>query len=302
MHDKRPIDFIRLMRPAFALSATVVAVGLVFLVLRGGLRLGIDFTGGVMVQFRTAPGVRLEEVRAAVAKAGLKAQIQNVGRPEDAEFLLKTPARDRDNDAVVAEVERALVEGLGTDRIVLPFLQSDVVGPTMGRYLTRQALWLLLFAILCILIYVSVRFKPVYAVGGVVALVHDVLIMVAALAVTGKELTVSVIAAMLTIVGYSINDTIVVYDRIREDVKKYRDQPFGEVVNRAVNETLTRTLITSLTTVFAALSVYLFGGPILRDFAFTLLVGLVAGTYSSIFIASALVHEWYRRKTAKASP
>jgi len=289
------LDFSKFFTAAAIISATVILIGIVFFIVRGGFKASIDFTGGVMVHFKTAPDLTQKELREALSAEGLKVQIQNIGRPEAHEYIVKTAAVSKNNTETVQKIEDILVKRF-QDKVFLPFLQTDVVGPTIGKYITQQAFWLVLLSFLCIMIYISIRFKPIYAFGGVLALIHDVAVMLAAVVITGREISTLIIAAILTIIGYSINDTIVVFDRIREDLKKYRDMTFTDVMNKAVNETLSRTIITSLTTLFSVLAILFFGGEVLKDFAFTLSVGIIAGTYSSVFIAGSLVNLWYSKR------
>jgi len=299
------IDFVGIRRYAFLLSLLVIVVGIVFYFIRGGFNMGIDFKGGIVVQVQTSDKVGIHNVRLAMEKAGLPAQIQNLGEPSAHLFMIKTPSKEKGNVAVVSNIQVALSESLGKENVILPFEKVDVVGPTMSKYLTGQAFWLVLLSMLCIFIYVTARFKWDFAAGGIIALFHDPLVVLTAMLITNKEITVSIVAAIMTLIGYSINDTIVIYDRIREDIGKYRDEPFHNIANRAINETLSRTTITVLTVIFAVLALFLFGGPVIHDFAFALLVGVITGTYSSIFIASSFVVEWRdfsaKRKSDKAN-
>jgi len=171
----------------------------------------------------------------------------------------------------------------------------EMIGPTIGKELRQKGIMALIYALIGILIYVAWRFEPIFAFGAVLALVHDSLATIGIFMSVGREFSLPVIAALLTVIGYSINDTIVVYDRIRENMKVLlRSRPFEEIVNESINQTLSRTVITSLTTFFVVLCLYLFGGGVINDFAFVLLVGIIVGTYSSIFIASAMVVDWYK--------
>jgi len=172
----------------------------------------------------------------------------------------------------------------------------EKVGPAIGKDLREKALLALLYAMIGICIYISLRFEFKFAIAAIIALFHDVLVAVAALALTGREISIPVIAALLTVVGYSINDTIVIFDRIREDLKIMRKSSYKDILNRSVNQTLSRTLLTSLTTLFVVLSLFLFGGEVINDFSFVLLVGVVVGTYSSIFVAGSILADWSHRR------
>jgi preprotein translocase SecF subunit len=286
------IDFVGIRRYAFILSLSVCVIGIVFYFIRGGFNMGIDFKGGIVVQVKTSDKADIHAVRQAMSSHNLAAQIQDLGDPSAHEFLIKTPSLAKGNVEVVNAIETALVESLGAENVVLPFQKTDVVGPTMSKYLTRQAFLLVLLSMICMFIYITVRFKWDFAAGAIIALFHDPIVVLTAMLITDKEITVSIIAAVLTLIGYSINDTIVIFDRIREAISKYRDLPFHEIANKAINETLSRTIITVLTVVFAVVALFFFGGSVIHDFMFALLVGVITGTYSSIFIASAFVVEW----------
>ncbi|MBN1871704.1 MAG: protein translocase subunit SecF, partial [Candidatus Omnitrophica bacterium] len=172
----------------------------------------------------------------------------------------------------------------------------EKVGPAIGKDLREKAILALVYAMVGICIYISLRFQFKFAVVAIIALFHDVLVSLAALAMTGREISIPVIAALLTVVGYSINDTIVIFDRIREDMKIMRKSGLKDILNLSINQTLSRTLLTSLTTLFVVVSLFVFGGEVIRDFSFVLLVGVVVGTYSSIFVASALLSDWSHKK------
>jgi len=293
------INFVKFRYIAISISLIVIIAGIVFFVMNKGFDLGIDFKGGIMVQLKTDESITTADLREALNKNGITAVIQKYGVPEKHEFLIRTSAQATNNKAIVKNIENALSANLGADKIVLPFIKTDLVGPTIGAYITRQSIWLILISLILIMIYIAIRFEFIFSVAAVIALLHDVLIVLAFLLFTHKEITVSIIAAILTLIGYSLNDTIVVFDRIREDLKKYKTIPYATIINRSINETLKRTIVTSLTTLFAVLSIFYFGGPVLHDFAFAILVGIISGTYSSIFIASPILVERNLHKAIK---
>jgi len=293
------INFVKFRYIAIAISLIVIITGIVFFVMNKGFDLGIDFKGGIMVQLKTDESVTTADLRAALNKNGITAVIQKYGVPEKHEFLIRTSAQATNNKSIVQNIEQALSANLGPDKIMLPFIKTDLVGPTIGDYITRQSIWLILVSLILIMIYIAFRFEFIFSIAAVIALLHDVLVVLTFLLFTHKEITVSIIAAILTLIGYSLNDTIVVFDRIREDLKKYKTISYATIINRSINETLQRTIVTSFTTLFAVLAIFYFGGPVLHDFAFAILVGIISGTYSSIFIASPILVERNLHKAIK---
>ncbi|HHY38252.1 MAG TPA: protein translocase subunit SecF [Clostridia bacterium] len=298
-------DFVGKRRIWFGLSSAVIITGLIFMVLPGhGLRLGIDFTGGSLLDLTFQKSPTTSEVREVLSQHGFGGSMIQKGGALGRDVLIRTKTlTDQQREAVLKDL-------------------SDKVGPyTVNRIeevrgviseeITRSALLALLIANVGILAYVTLRFEFKFAVAAIVALVHDVLVTLGFTAITGMELQSPFVAAILTIVGYSINDTIVVFDRIRENMKtkdaaksKKKPEGYGALANRSISETLTRSINTSLTTILAIAAVYLFGGKTTKDFALTLIVGITAGTYSSIFIASPLwvwwkEHEILREKAVK---
>ena len=256
-----------------------------------GPKFGIDFTGGVLVQIKVEGNVTTEKIREIFknSEIGKGLTVQKIKGSN--EFILKVPVEKSPN-TVVEEIKKQLSK---TFKDKVQILRVEMIGPAIGKELREKGLLAVIYSMIAILIYVAWRFESVFAVTSVVALLHDSLITVGMLMATGREFNLPVIAAVLTIIGYSINDTIVVFDRIRENMKKYKNsKPFEELVNESINQTLSRTVITALTTFFVVLCLFLFGGSTINNFSFALLVGIVVGTYSSIFIASSLVVDWYR--------
>jgi len=289
------IAFIPRRRMGIALSVVLIAIGMGTFVIRGNDNFGIDFAQGTIVQVRFEAPVSTEEVRGALSKAGLvETVIQQFGSPND--ILIRTGAEPDGSGsgggaaALVGEkIRDALRDNLGT-----PFEveRTEEVGAAVSHDLQRKALLAVLYSTIGIIIYISFRFEFRFAIGAVLALFHDVFITMGALALTGREIQLPVVAALLTIFGYSINDTIVVFDRIRENMKMRRGRDFAKLVDMSINETLSRTLVTSVTTMVVVLVLYLVGSEVTRDFAFALFIGVVTGTYSSIFIASPTLVIW----------
>ena len=284
------VDFLGKRKIAMMLSAAMIILSL-GLIIGKGLNFGIDFTGGTLVevQFKEAPAVA--EIRKALKPAGYEqAIIQEFGAPE--EILIRVQNQDTSEAAKIStDILDALATGFGAEAVEMR--RVEFVGPQVGEELTQAGIMAVLFAMVAILIYVTFRFKLRFAIGADAALLHDVTILVGVFALTGKEFSLPVVAAILTVIGYSLNDTIVVFDRIRENFafnrkKKHPDDEV-EVVNASINQTLGRTLMTSVTTLLVVASLFLVGGEVIHDFAFALIVGIVVGTYSSIYIASPVM-------------
>ena len=283
---KTNIDFLAKGRLAFCFSGLVIVVGLISLLFRGEANLGIDFTGGSLVQLKFEQPLSTEEIRAPLSEIGLGKSIIQLF-DEDRGVIIRASG----------DVGKEVVDKLGDAFLENRFEveRREMVGPAMGKDLRRSAILALFFALIGILIYISYRFEFRFAVAAIIALLHDVLITVGLFSLTGRELSMPVVAALLTIVGYSLNDTIVIFDRIRENVKQMSREKYQTIVNSSINQTLSRTLLTSLTTLIAVVSLYLLGGEVIRDFAFALIIGVIVGTYSSIFVASPILIEWQRK-------
>jgi preprotein translocase subunit SecF len=283
-------DFIGKRRWAYAVSVVLVLISLGSLAVRG-LRYDIDFTGGTLVQVRFAQPPSIATVRGALAKVDLgDSIIQEFG--DAREYLIRVPLRPAGSEAVSKKVEAALASepSLGKPEM----RREEFVGPQVGRELQLQAMYAVLAGMVGILIYLAARFDLKGGVAAVIAVIHDVLISLGALSLSGREFSLPVLAALLTIIGYSVNDTIVSYDRLRENRARggQRGKGFAEQMNAAVNQTLSRTLLTALTTFFSTAILLTLGGKVLEDFAFVLVVGVVIGTYSTIYVAGALVVDW----------
>jgi preprotein translocase subunit SecF len=285
--DNPNFNFIKWRWHAIGLSALIVLAGLATVIARGGLPLGVDFTGGTVIVVQFNQAVDEDAVRNALGSRASDAVVQRIGAAGSNEMMIRLPLTE--GDASLDAAERAVLEslragGLGdfTPR------QREVVSATIGSDLQGKALWATITALGGILAYIAFRFRFSFAVGAVVATFHDILVTLAFLTWFGYDLSLNVVAAILTIAGYSVNDTVVVFDRVRETQRLARKDGLEAVVNRAVNQTLSRTVITAGTTLLAVLALFLFGGDVLRGFAFTMIVGVIAGTYSTVFIASSV--------------
>jgi preprotein translocase subunit SecF len=279
-------NFIQWRWHALVLSLVVVLGGLGVILTRG-LPLGIDFSGGTLILVKFQQSVAEDAVRSALETIEGDKVIQPYGEAAENEWLIRLPqvAEDTDIEAGGQSVLNALTNAnLGQFEV----LQRDSVGPVIGRDLQLKGIYATLASILGITVYIALRFRFAFAIGAIAATLHDILVTVAFLAFFGYELSLNIVAAILTITGYSVNDTIVIFDRVRENLRSMRREPLEFIVNKSVNQTLSRTIITAGTTFFAVLALFLFGGEVLEGFAFTMLVGIVAGTYSTVFIASAI--------------
>lgn len=313
-HGIYRFDFVGHRKWWFALSGTVIAIGLVSLFVRGGgdprdgLNYGLEFKEGtrIAVTFETSP--TLAEVRAAVTDAGYaSAQIQEASAVSGT----STPGFQMQVETLTPEEQTALKASLDKAFTIARQGGSEVysletVGPTFGGEVVSSSYKAGLIALLLIVLYVSIRFQWKFAVGALVAEFHDLLVLIGVYSLTGREVTTSTVAAVLTILGYSLYDSVIIYDRVRENSSKLSRMPYADMVNRSLWETITRSLITSLTTLLPVLTLLFFGGTTLTDFAFALLVGIISGAYSTIFIACPVVtvlkerEPQYRRLAARA--
>jgi len=292
-------DFLRWRWHALALSAIVVAAGIAALIARGGLPLGIDFSGGTIVVLRFESRVSEESVRNAVASIPGEKVVQKYGAADANEILVRLPQMGTEQGFNLEEGARqvlSLVERANVGKFEV--LSTEVVGPVIGADLQRKGILATVASIIGITIYIALRFRFSFAVGAIAATFHDIFVTIAFLTFFGYELSLNVVAAILTITGYSVNDTIVIFDRVRENFRTMRRDSLAHIVNTSVNQTLGRTIITAGTTFLAVLALYLYGGEVLEGFAFTMLVGIVSGTYSTVFIASAIAIIMSGRKAA----
>ncbi len=285
--DNPNFNFIKWRWQAISLSGLIIVAGLITVLVRGGLPLGVDFTGGTVVIVQFAQPVAEDAVRSALAGHSSDAQVQRFGAVGDNQVMIRLPIEGQDGtlDAASTAIEQSLRQGSVGEFTVI---NRELVSATIGSDLRSKAIWATVFAVGGILAYIAFRFRVSFAVGAVVATFHDILVTVAFLTWFGYDLSLNVVAAILTIAGYSVNDTVVVFDRVRETQRLARRDGLETVVNRAVNQTLSRTVITAGTTLIAVLALFIFGGEVLRGFAFTMIVGVIAGTYSTVFIASSV--------------
>lgn len=288
---KRPteIDFMGKMRATLIFSGILILASLISVGVQGGLKFGIDFSGGTLIQlqFKTAPDIN--NIRDGLKTIGLgESTIQEFGTKND--ILIRVQRSEEKLEEVGSQVKNSLKDKFNLDDIIVE--RVEMVGPKVGQDLREKALLSIVYAIIGIVIYISWRFELQYAIGAVIALIHDVLITMGAFSITDKEFSLVIVAAFLTIIGYSLNDTIVIFDRIRENMRRRGKIPLMELINTSINQTLSRTLLTSGTTLLVVLALFFQGGAIIHDFSFALLVGIVIGTYSSIFIASVFLVYW----------
>jgi len=289
LNKKTDIDFMGQRKVAFVVSLVLIVISISTLVMRD-LNFGLDFTGGTLIEvsYPTAPVV--SDVRANLSEAGMPDSIvQTFGTATD--IVVRIPPREEEGESnaeISTVVLAALQQGV-EDEIVMR--RVEFVGPQVGDELTEQGILAVVYALIGIFLYVMMRFQWRFSVGAVAALVHDIIITMGVLALVQVEFDLTVVAALLAVIGYSLNDTIVLFDRIRENFPKLRKASSLDVVNISVNQTLSRTLMTSITTLLVLTALFIFGGEIIHAFAFTLIVGVVIGTYSSIYVASTTLLE-----------
>lgn len=283
----------------FVVSIVLIVATFASIAVRGGLRYSIDFTGGTLVQLEFEEPIRTDVLREALSDMDeLESfEVQRFGDPSDVVVRAQVPAGEE--EAFGTRIEEHLQQSPGLEGRSFTEVRSEAVGPKIGEELKTQAILAMLYALGLILLYIAVRFDLKFGVAAVAATIHDIVLSIGAFSLLDKEISLAVVAAFLTIVGYSLNDTIVVFDRIREDLKSMRRESYETIVNTAVNQTLSRTVITSGTTLLVVLFLFLLGGEVIHDFSFALLVGIVIGTYSSIFVGAPLVVEWHQRFDAE---
>jgi len=279
------VDFVGKRRIAMIVSLAAIFIGLGSLVMKGGPLYGIDFAGGTLVQVRFSQTPDIGQIRNVLAKKGMgSAVIQSQGEEKVA---VRVKSEEGQSENVSDEVFGVLSEEFPDQGVTLELV--EMVGPQVGADLRRKGLLSILYAILGILAYITFRFQFRFALGAIAALMHDVLITVGVFSILNMEFTLPIVAAILTIIGYSLNDTIVVYDRIRENIRRTPKEKLVSVVNSSINQTLNRTILTSSTTLLVVFCLFIFGGEVIHDFSFALLVGIMVGTYSSIYIASPIL-------------
>ena len=290
------INFMGKFKTALIISVLLILAGIASIAVHGGLKYGIDFEGGTLVQLKFPEAPAIDSIRSVLREMKFEdSTIQEFGSPDT--ILIRVERSDGELQEMGSKIKAALEEKKGFTGILIE--RVEMVGPKVGKDLRMKALLSILYAIIGIVIYISWRFELQYAVAAIIALLHDVLITMGAFSVLDKEFTLVIVAAFLTIIGYSLNDTIVVFDRIRENTRRRSKESLSDVINTSINQTLSRTLLTSGTTLLVVLALFFLGGEIIHDFSFALLVGVVVGTYSSIFIASVFLVYWDSRAHPK---
>jgi preprotein translocase subunit SecF len=278
------LDFVGKMKYAIIFSVILTTICIASVIIHGGLNLGIDFAGGSIIQIKFQKYMTADNIRGALKSTRLENSIiQQFGANE---FLLRTAESFHDQKLLEENLNKPLTAAFSKDYEIR---RVEVVGSKVGVDFQRKAIFAVILSWLAMLIYIAWRFEFRYALGGIIALVHDVIIIIGTVSILKMEFTISILAAIFFIIGFSINDTIVVLDRIRENVKLNPRQKLADTINASINQTLSRTILTSFTVFLTVIALYLFGGPVLHDLAFALLVGVVFGTYSSVFISCPIV-------------
>lgn len=282
--DELNVNFLGLRKLALVLSILLIG-GSIALFFSRGLNLGIDFLGGTMIEVQTEEGKGVGDFRDALDGLDLgDVQVQEFGAVDD--LLIRIQRQPGDDTAQQEALQKAQA---AIDDMVVEYRRTEVVGPTVGDELREAAIYAILFAIGAILIYIWLRFEWQFSVCAIVALVHDVVTTIGLFALLQLEFNLATVAAVLTIAGYSINDTVVIFDRVREKIRKYKSMPLEELLNFAINRTMSRTIMTSVTTLIALIALTLFGGDVIRDFSIALIWGVIVGTYSSVMVAVPLL-------------
>jgi preprotein translocase subunit SecF len=295
-------DFLKWRWPAVGLSLVIIASGAVAIAVQGGLALGIDFSGGTILILEFDSPVTQNTLRGAIGEVVEESVVQESGDPSDNTVMIRLPQGGAEQGTSLEDGATAVLEAVSQSSAgEFTVVRRDLVGPIIGEELKRRGVYAFVFALLGILVYIGLRFRFSFAAGAIIAVAHDILITLAMLTFFGYDLSLNVVAAMLTITGYSVNDSIVVFDRVRENMRQMRRVSFDTLVNTSINQTLSRTVITSGTTAFAALALFVAGGDVLEGFAFTILIGVVSGTYSTIFIAAAAAIVISERRAARRS-
>jgi len=286
------IPFVRMMKGAAIFSVVLIVISAAAMIARGGLIYGIDFAGGTVIEIKFTGPAEIGAVRSALQETDLGgSEIKHFGAEDT--VLLSTEMSTGDLKGIETRVRTALDPAFGKDGYSIERL--EMVGPKVGADLREKGLWAILGSCAILLIYITVRFELKFALGGLLALIHDIIVAIGIFTLMGRTFTLPVLAAVLTIAGYSINDSIVVFDRIRENIKRGSGNSLEEIINRSINQTLSRTILTSLTVVIVLLALIIYGGEIIKDFSLILLIGVLIGTYSSVFIASPTVLLWEGR-------
>lgn len=291
------IEFTSRFAKAVVLSLILV-IGAFSFMLTKGLNYGVDFRGGAEIQAKFNSAINLSQFRKALDQNGFKgAVVQSIGEASNFEYLLKVRSDEAKLNQVTAGITKMLEKDYKDKGATIR--KTDIVGPKAGEALRNSSFQAMFWALLAIMIYIGLRFDFKYSPGAIVALFHDVVIILGVFAITGREFTLQIVAALLAVIGYSVNDTVIVYDRVREHEQKYVGRSLPEHINNAINETLSRTVLTSGTTLFVSLSMLTLGGPVIHDFFFAITLGVVIGTYSSIFVAAPVTMFFDRLMVSK---
>jgi preprotein translocase subunit SecF len=291
------IQFTKYRYVAIAISSVVNLLVLVFLLVKGPL-LGVDFAGGTVAQLKFSRPVSIEAIRTALGELGAgDTVIQDFGQEGSNEFLVRLQRTSVQLGELGEEIKARLTKQFGSGQFEIRRIES--VGPKVGKELREKGAWSVIAATIMMGFYIWIRFELRFGIGAVIALIHDVLVTVGALLFANYEFDLTIVAALLTVVGFSVNDTVIVCDRVRENMRKIRRESLETIINMSINETLSRTIITTGTAILVLLALYLLGGGVIRPFAFALLVGFFSGVYSTIFIASPVVLLWEKGSALK---
>ena len=286
----RNINFVSKFKKANIFSIIIFILSVIFISFKG-LNYGIDFKGGTLIELRTDTSINASAIRDSLKSMNLgDINVKKFGKEGD--YLIKVEQKSSNNSNLIPEIKKTLADNLNAD---VDFRRVENVGPKVSSELLESSIIAISLALAAMLFYIWIRFEWQFSIGSIIALFHDVIITLGIFSVLSLEINLSIIAAVLTIVGYSMNDTVVIYDRIRENLLKYTKISISDVSNLSINETLSRTIITSVTTLLALISIYILGGEILRGFSFAMILGVIIGTYSSMFVASPIL------KTLKVS-
>ena len=285
--DNTSIKFIKLKLISFSFSA-ILSIAAIFAVIFIGLNFGIDFKGGILLEVRTSSNIGIADIRNKITDLNIgEVSIQEFG--VDSDYLIRVERQEGTDNAqqiAVEAIKSSLDKAFTKD---IEYRRLEYVGPTVSKDLVYDGVMAIVFAIIAMLAYIWFRFELPFALGAIVALLHDIVLTLGLFAILGLEFNLATVAAILLIIGYSMNDTVVIYDRIRENLRKFKKMDLNELLDKSINETLSRTINTTFTTILALGALYLFGGQIIADFAFAMLWGIIVGTYSSIFIASTIL-------------
>ena len=282
----KEIKFSHFYKKMNILSLILIFLSL-FIILFKGLNLGVDFKGGTLIEIRTDnSNIKISEIRQSFLKMNLgDVTVKKFGKAND--YLVKIEMTESNNENFIKSINEKLSSDLGSN---INFRRVENVGPKVSKELLKAGLLAISLSLIAMLFYIWIRFEWQFSLGAIIALMHDVIITVGIFSFLSYEVNLSIVAAVLTIVGYSMNDTVVIFDRVRENLKKYSKIPISEISNTSTNQTLSRTLITSITTLLALFSIYIFGGAILKGFSFAMIIGVIIGTYSSIFVATPILN------------